>query len=83
MVELFPKVANVSNSFEVALPPSVVFSILELYQRRLEDQSRVLGLLVGSWSDDGMQVSIEDCFPIPFVDMISETGNTIEVIITY
>ena len=66
---------SVNNSFKVTLPPSVVFSVLEFYQRRPEDQERVMGLLLGTWSDDGLQVEIEECFPIPFSDLELENGN--------
>jgi hypothetical protein len=75
MVVEFLKVANVSNSFAVNLPPSVVFSVLELFQRRLEGQTRTMGLLLGTWTDDGMHVNIEECFPIPIVDLLNSESD--------
>jgi translation initiation factor 3 subunit F len=53
----------------------VVFSILDHYTRRNEDQTRVIGTLLGERKAGGKEIVIKNCFPVPH----SETEDTVEV----
>jgi len=51
----------------VEIHPVVLFSILDSYIRRNENQERVIGTLLGSVSDDGT-VTISNCFTVPHTE---------------
>ncbi|CAG8456705.1 5510_t:CDS:2 [Gigaspora rosea] len=54
-----------SRSFTVSVNPVVLFSILDHYLRRQENQHRVIGTLLGVRSEDGSEVEVRNCFPVP------------------
>src|SRR6266542_3910868 len=54
-----------SRSFTVTVNPVVLFSILDHFVRRNENQSRVIGTLLGVRSEDGSEVEVRNCFPVP------------------
>ncbi|KAJ1965063.1 hypothetical protein GGI12_001014 [Dipsacomyces acuminosporus] len=45
--------------------PVVLFSILDHFLRRNENQERVIGTLLGVRSDDGRVVEVRSCFAVP------------------
>lgn len=47
--------------------PAVLFSIVDHYSRREEDQNRVIGTLLGTIGDDG-EVTVCSCFPVPHTE---------------
>jgi JAB1/Mov34/MPN/PAD-1 ubiquitin protease len=53
------------GSVRCIISPVVLFSILDHYLRRNEGQSRVIGTLLGSRSDDGSEIEIKNCFNVP------------------
>ncbi|KAJ1822844.1 hypothetical protein LPJ56_000534 [Coemansia sp. RSA 2599] len=55
--------------------PVVLFSILDHYLRRNDNQDRVIGTLLGVRSDDGRVVEIRSCFAVPHF----ETNDQVEV----
>ncbi|CAG8476666.1 5945_t:CDS:2 [Funneliformis caledonium] len=64
-----------SRSFTVSVNPVVLFSILDHYLRRQENQHRVIGTLLGVRSEDGSEVEVRNCFPVPH----DETQNQNQV----
>ncbi|KAI7824492.1 Mov34-domain-containing protein [Kickxella alabastrina] len=59
--------------------PVVLFSILDHYLRRNENQERVIGTLMGVRSDDGRVVEIRSCFAVPHF----ETSDQVEVYVEH
>ncbi|KAJ2837416.1 hypothetical protein FBU31_001144, partial [Coemansia sp. 'formosensis'] len=55
--------------------PVVLFSVLDHYLRRNDNQERVIGTLLGVRSDDGRVVEIRSCFAVPHF----ETEDQVEV----
>ncbi|KAJ1936593.1 hypothetical protein FBU59_005002 [Linderina macrospora] len=55
--------------------PVVLFSILDHFLRRNDNQERVIGTLLGVRSDDGRIVEIRSCFAVPHF----ETDDQVEV----
>lgn len=53
------------RSFTCEVNPVVLFSILDHYLRRNENQDRVIGTLLGVRSEDGSEVEIRACFNVP------------------
>ncbi|KAJ3103494.1 hypothetical protein HDU97_010077 [Phlyctochytrium planicorne] len=52
-------------SFSTSVGPVVLFSILDHYVRRPEEESkRVIGALLGVRSEDGAEIEIKNCFPL-------------------
>ena len=47
--------------------PAVLFSIVDHYSRREEEQNRVIGTLLGTIADDG-KVTVCSCFPVPHTE---------------
>ena len=47
--------------------PAVLFSIVDHYSRREEEQNRVIGTLLGTIADDG-EVTVCSCFPVPHTE---------------
>src|SRR3954454_22938012 len=66
-----------SRSFTVSVNPVVLFSILDHYLRRQENQHRVIGTLLGVRSEDGSEVEVRNCFPVPH----DETQNQVCILI--
>ncbi|KAI8321627.1 Mov34-domain-containing protein [Martensiomyces pterosporus] len=55
--------------------PVVLFSILDHFLRRNDNQERVIGTLLGVRSDDGRVVEVRSCFAVPHF----ETDDQVEV----
>ncbi|KAJ2489388.1 hypothetical protein IWW37_004010 [Coemansia sp. RSA 2050] len=55
--------------------PVVLFSVLDHYLRRNDNQERVIGTLLGVRSEDGRVVEIRSCFAVPHF----ETEDQVEV----
>ncbi|CAG8507024.1 904_t:CDS:2 [Ambispora leptoticha] len=68
-----------SRSFTVTVNPVVLFSILDHYLRRQENQDRVIGTLLGVRSEDGSEVEVRNCFPVPH----NETQDQVAVDMEY
>ena len=63
----------------VTVQPQALFSILDHSIRRNKDQERVIGTLLGTRSEDGTSVSIENCYAVPH----TETAEQVEVDMDY
>ena len=63
----------------VAVQPQALASILDHSLRRNKDQERVIGTLLGTRSEDGTSVSIENCYAVPH----TETAEQVEVDMDY
>ena len=63
----------------VSIQPQALFSILDHSLRRNKDQDRVIGTLLGTRSDDGTTVNIENCYAVPH----TETAEQVEVDMDY
>ncbi len=61
------------TSFVVSVDPVVYLSVLDHYTRRSSDQ--VVGALLGVRSEDGMEVEIRNCFPLPYSATAQEEGD--------
>ncbi|KAI9003699.1 maintenance of mitochondrial structure and function-domain-containing protein [Gaertneriomyces semiglobifer] len=59
-----PALSPKSSSFSVSVGPVVLFSVLDHFLRRPEQQTRVIGALLGVRSEDGSEVEIRNCFPL-------------------
>ena len=53
--------------------PAVLFSIVDHYSRREEDQNRVIGTLLGTIGDDG-EVTVCSCFPVPHTETAEQVA---------
>ncbi|KAJ1909560.1 hypothetical protein IWQ60_011107 [Tieghemiomyces parasiticus] len=62
-----------SNGSATVIRPLVFFAVLEHYLRRNENQDRVIGTLLGTPSDKGIEIT--NCFPVPHY----ETEDQVEV----
>lgn len=56
------------RAFSTSVNPLVFFSILDHYLRRNADQDRVIGTLLGVRSEDGAEVEIKGCYPVPHLE---------------
>jgi len=65
-----------SRSFTVSVNPVVLFSILDHYLRRQENQDRVIGTLLGVRSENGNEVEVRNCFPVPH----NETPEQVNIV---
>lgn len=63
----------------VVVQPQALFSILDHSLRRPKDQDRVIGTLLGTRSDDGSEISIQNCYAVPH----TETAEQVEVDMEY
>ncbi|RUS25913.1 JAB1/Mov34/MPN/PAD-1 ubiquitin protease-domain-containing protein [Jimgerdemannia flammicorona] len=63
------------RSFTCSVNPVVLFSILDHYLRRNENQDRVIGTLLGVRSEDSSEVEIRACFNVPH----NETAESVAV----
>ncbi|KAL1924581.1 uncharacterized protein VTP21DRAFT_4235 [Calcarisporiella thermophila] len=68
-----------SSSVRTTVNPVVFFTILDHYLRRNDNQERVIGTLLGVRSEDGSEVEIRNCFPIPH----KESPDQVEVDMEY
>ncbi|KAL9089888.1 MAG: hypothetical protein Q9159_002245 [Coniocarpon cinnabarinum] len=68
-----------TSPLNVAIQPQALFSILDHSLRRNKDQDRVIGTLLGTRSEDGTSVSIENCYAVPH----TETQEQVEVDMDY
>ncbi|KAF9323897.1 hypothetical protein BG006_001037, partial [Podila minutissima] len=67
------------RAFTTSVNPLVFFSILDHYLRRNAGQDRVIGTLLGVRSEDGTEVEIKGCYPVPHL----ETQDQVEVDMEY
>lgn len=63
----------------VVIQPQALFSILDHSLRRNKDQDRVIGTLLGTRSEDGTEISIQNCYAVPH----TETQEQVEVDMDY
>lgn len=56
------------RAFSTSVNPLVFFSILDHYLRRNAGQDRVIGTLLGVRSEDGSEVEIKGCYPVPHLE---------------
>ncbi|KAI8827134.1 JAB1/Mov34/MPN/PAD-1 ubiquitin protease-domain-containing protein [Fimicolochytrium jonesii] len=71
--------AAIGNSgVSATVGPVVLFSVLDHYLRRTENQERVIGALLGVRSEDGSEIEIRNCFPLS----VNEVGDQQVVIDT-
>lgn len=63
----------------VVIQPQALFSILDHSLRRPKDQDRVIGTLLGHRSDDGGEISVQNCYAVPH----TETAEQVEVDMDY
>lgn len=68
-----------TTPLSVTVQPQALFSILDHTLRRNKDQDRVIGTLLGTRSDDGTEVSIQNCYAVPH----TETQEQVEVDMDY
>lgn len=64
---------------KVTVQPQALFSILDHSLRRNKDQDRVIGTLLGQRSDDGTEITIQNCYAVPH----TETQEQVEVDMDY
>ncbi|KAF9972004.1 hypothetical protein BGZ73_004930 [Actinomortierella ambigua] len=67
------------RAFTTSVNPLVFFNILDHYLRRNAGQDRVIGTLLGVRSEDGAEVEIKGCYPVPHL----ETKDQVEVDMDY
>lgn len=68
-----------TSPVSVSIQPQALFSILDHSLRRAKDQERVIGTLLGHRSDDGTEISIQNCYAVPH----TETAEQVEVDMDY
>lgn len=56
------------RAFTTSVNPLVFFSVLDHYLRRNAGQDRVIGTLLGVRSEDGSEVEIRSCYPVPHLE---------------
>ncbi|TPX31207.1 hypothetical protein SmJEL517_g05440 [Synchytrium microbalum] len=76
-VKIRRKFEHFPTTFAATVHPVVFFSIIDHYLRRTDSQQRVIGALLGVRSDDGNQVEIRNCFPLP----VTENGDDEDVVV--
>ncbi|CAH1757796.1 14175_t:CDS:2 [Entrophospora sp. SA101] len=67
-----------SRSFTVSVHPVVFFSILDHYLRRQREQHRVIGTLLGVRNEDGSEVEVRNCFPVPHNETLNQVAVDME-----
>ncbi|KAJ3049999.1 hypothetical protein HK097_009014 [Rhizophlyctis rosea] len=70
-----PASSSASQTFSVAVGPVVLFSVLDHFLRRPDQQTKVIGALLGVRSEDGSEVEVRNCFPLSH----TETNDQIVV----
>lgn len=68
-----------TNPLNITLQPQALLSILDHALRRPPEQDRVIGTLLGHRSDDGTEISIQNCYAVPH----TETAEQVEVDMDY
>lgn len=62
----------------IRVKPVVLVSILDHFQRRVSDQNRVVGTLMGRLSEDGSTVYLNNCFPVSHTETVENVGVNAE-----
>merc|ERR1712126_412741 len=70
-----PKMSLVPN---VVVHPTVLFSIVDAFERRPEDARRVIGTLLGSVEKGGLHVEVTNCFAVPHNESQDEVAVDME-----
>lgn len=68
-----------TSPVSVLVQPQALFSILDHSTRRPKDQDRVIGTLLGTRSDDGSEITIQNCYAVPH----TENAEQVEVDMEY
>jgi len=63
-----PTTLHDGNEVSCVVHPAVLFSIVDHYSRREEEQQRVIGTLLGEVDEEGKVVSICSSFPVPHTE---------------
>ncbi|GAB1727404.1 hypothetical protein NU195Hw_g5893t1 [Hortaea werneckii] len=63
----------------VSIQPQALISILDHAARRPTDTARVIGTLLGTRSEDGTEVTVQNCYAVPH----TETAEQVEVDMDY
>jgi len=56
------------QNVKITVNPVVSLSIADHHLRRNEGQARVIGTLLGIRSEDGQDIEIRNCFPVPHIE---------------
>ena len=62
----------------VVVHPTVLFSIVDAFERRPEDARRVIGTLLGSVEKGGYHVEVTNCFAVPHNESQDEVAVDME-----
>jgi len=62
----------------VVVHPTVLFSIVDAFERRPEDARRVIGTLLGSVEKGGLHVEVTNCFAVPHNESQDEVAVDME-----
>ena len=62
----------------VVVHPTVLFSIVDAYERRPEEARRVIGTLLGSVEKGGYHVEVTNCFAVPHNESEDEVAVDME-----
>jgi len=62
----------------VVIHPTVLFSIVDAFERRPEDARRVVGTLLGSIEKSGFHVEVTNCFAVPHNESEDEVAFDME-----
>lgn len=65
-----------SNTLQYQIHPVVAINILDHYSRRSQDQSRVIGALLGEYKEGSIE--IKNCFPVKHAETEEEVTVDIE-----
>ena len=73
VVYSFKMAANTAHVKQVFVHPVALFAIVDSYERRSEEAKRVVGTLLGTVSNN--YVEIKNCFTVPHVETQVEVNN--------
>ena len=62
----------------VVVHPTVLFSIVDAFERRQEEARRVIGTLLGSVEKGGYHVEVTNCFAVPHNESEDEVAVDME-----
>lgn len=65
-------------SFSAKVHPVVLFTIIDHFLRRDDDQVGVIGTLLGTRSEDGSELEIRNCFPVPHTESDDQVAVDME-----
>ncbi|TPX53984.1 hypothetical protein SeMB42_g00508 [Synchytrium endobioticum] len=71
-------VQHQSTSCATSVHPVVLFSIIDHYLRRTEAAQRVIGILLGVRSDDGLEIEVRNSFPLPVTEKSTAANGDAE-----